>query len=224
MHPILIVDDEAAIADLIAMTLRGAGYVCETANDGLAAADMLEQNDYSLALLDIMLPEVDGYDLLDYAVALGVPVMFITAKGALQDRVRGLRLGADDYIVKPFEPEELLARVQSVLRRAGAECAAYDAWGVHLDPAQRRVTQNGGDVALTPREFDLLEALLRRKGRIWRREDLYAAVWGQAVDFDSRTLDPHINRVRKKLCWQWEIRTLYKVGYILEADKDETGG
>ena len=115
MKPILVVDDEPAIADLISLTLKQAGYTCQIAYDGLTAADMLEENDYALALLDIMLPEIDGYDLLEYALTLKVPVIFVTAKGATRERVAGLRLGADDYIVKPFEPEELLARIENYM-------------------------------------------------------------------------------------------------------------
>ncbi len=219
MRPILIADDEPAIADLIAMTLRGAGYACQTAADGLAAADLLEENDYALALLDIMLPELDGYDLLEYAASLGIPVIFITAKGTLGDRVRGLRLGADDYIVKPFEPEELVARVQSVLRRAGVQGQALQLWGVALWPDGHTVTQNGAAVALTPREFDLLYQLMRSPGAVLPREALYRQVWGPDADYDSRTLDLHVNRLRKKLGWQQHIKTHYKIGYALEEEK-----
>lgn len=218
MNPILVVDDEPAIADLIAMTLRGAGYQCHVANNGLAAADLMQEGDYSLALLDIMLPEVDGYDLLAYAASLGLPVIFITAKGALEERVKGLRLGADDYIVKPFEPAELVARVESVLRRAGGGAGAWQAWGVALDEHAHTVVQQGRLVPLTPREFDLLAQLMRRPGATLPREALYRAVWGQDADVDSRTLDLHINRIRKKLGWQGQIRTVYKVGYLLEVE------
>ena len=119
MNRILIVEDEVPIAQLIEMSLARAGYQCEAVNDGCAAADKIEQNDYDLVLLDIMLPGLDGYELLEYLRPMGTPVIFITAKGTLGDRVRGLNLGADDYIVKPFEVAELVARVESVLRRTG---------------------------------------------------------------------------------------------------------
>ena len=118
MNRILIVEDEITISRLIAVSLRRAGYDCTVANDGSTAADLIAEHDFDLALLDIMLPGLDGYELLDYLRPLGVPVIFITAKGATKDRVRGLQLGADDYIVKPFEIEELLARVEAVLRRS----------------------------------------------------------------------------------------------------------
>ena len=119
MNRILIVEDEVPIAQLIEMSLARAGYQCEAVNDGCAAADKIEQNDYDLVLLDIMLPGLDGYELLEYLRPMGTPVIFIMAKGTLGDRVRGLNLGADDYIVKPFEVAELVARVESVLRRTG---------------------------------------------------------------------------------------------------------
>lgn len=218
MQPILIVDDEPAIADLIAMTLRAEGYACKIANDGLTAADLLEENNYSLALLDIMLPEIDGYDLLGYALSLEIPVIFITAKGTLKDKVHGLRLGADDYIVKPFEPEEVLARVQTVLRRAGETQEEICIGDVVLHPASRAAAKNGVPVQLTPREFELLYQLMRRPATVLTREYLYRQVWGGEADFDSRTLDLHINRVRKKLCWHAQIKTHYKLGYSLEVN------
>lgn len=218
MNPILIVDDEPAIADLIDMTLTTAGYVCQIALDGKAAADLLEQNDYALIFLDIMLPEIDGYALMEYAAPLGMPVIFTTAKGTLQDRVKGLRMGADDYIVKPFEPEELLARAESVLRRAGTGNGTFCVGDVTLDAAARTVKKDGQTVALAPKEYDLLLALIRRPGITLYREDLYESIWGGEADTDSRTLDLHINRIRKKLDWQHRIHTLYKIGYILEGD------
>ena len=119
MRPILIAEDERPIADLIELTLTGAGYACEQANDGGTAADLIAEHDYELAVLDIMLPGIDGYELLGYLRSTGTPVIFVTARTSLQDRVRGLNLGADDYLTKPFEPLELVARVESVLRRAG---------------------------------------------------------------------------------------------------------
>lgn len=222
MDPILIVEDEPAIAELIAMILEGAGYRCIIAADGKTAADLLEEKRYALVFLDIMLPEIDGYELMDYIRPMGIPVIFTTAKGALQERVKGLRMGADDYIVKPFEPEELLARAESVLRRARTGNDLLVCGDVAADPATHRVTRAGRPVSLTPREFDLLVALLRRPGVTLYRDDLYEEVWGETVPPDSRTLDLHINRLRSKLGWHKRIRTVYKFGYQLEAE-DETG-
>ena len=159
MNRILIVEDEATISRLIEVSLTRAGYACTVANDGLAAADQIEQQDFDLALLDIMLPGLDGYELLDYLRPLGTPVIFITAKGTTKDRVKGLSRGADDYLVKPFEVEELLARVGAVLRRTGRGGQLLTAFGVTLDVSGRSVTQDGNPVELTPREFALLEKI-----------------------------------------------------------------
>ena len=205
MNRILIVEDEVPIAQLIEMSLARAGYQCEAVNDGCAAADKIEQNDYDLVLLDIMLPGLDGYELLEYLRPMGTPVIFITAKGTLGDRVRGLNLGADDYIVKPFEVAELVARVESVLRRTGRGGALLRAWDVTVATG-------------TPREFDLLEQLLRNRGAALYRDVLFERVWGGEMDDGTRTLDLHIQRLRKKLGWQEHIKTVYKVGYLLEME------
>ena len=218
MNKILIVEDEEAISSLIEMSLVRAGYRCETADDGLVAADKIEENVYDLVLLDVMLPGLDGYELMDYLRPTGTPVIFITAKGSLGDRVKGLRLGADDYIVKPFEVPELIARVESVLRRTGRGGQTLHAWDVELDTVARTVTKNGVPVALTPREFDLLELLIRNRGMALYRETLFERVWGGEPENDARTLDLHINRLRKKLGWQTRITTVYKIGYKLERE------
>ena len=218
MHPILIAEDERPIADLIELTLTGAGYTCEQANDGETAADLIAERDYELAILDIMLPKVDGYELLGYLRSVGTPVIFVTAKTALNDRVRGLRLGADDYLTKPFEPLELVARVESVLRRTGRANVVLQAFGVTLDPAARTVEQNGEPVHLSPREFELLELLMRNRGMTLYREVLYERLWGDDEAFDTRPLDLCITRLRKKLGWKQEICTVFRVGYRLEKE------
>lgn len=220
MRPILIVEDEHPIADLIELTLTSAGYPCEQANDGETAADWIAERDYELAILDIMLPKVDGYELLGYLRSVGTPVIFVTAKSALQDRVRGLHEGADDYLTKPFEPLELVARVESVLRRTGRANVILHAFGVDLDPAARTVTKNGQPLHLSPREFELLELLMRNRGLTLYREVLYERLWGDDDTFDTRPLDLCITRLRKKLGWKQEIHTVFRVGYRLE--KEET--
>lgn len=217
MNRILIVEDEATIARLMEVSLLRAGYDCTVANDGLTAADLIAENDFDIALLDIMLPGLDGYELLDYLRPLGTPVIFITAKTATKDRVRGLQLGADDYLVKPFEVEELLARVGAVLRRTGRGGQTLQAFDVTLDVVGRRVTQNRRPVELTPREFGLLEQLMRNRGAALYREALYERVWGGEMA-DTRTLDLHIQRLRKKLGWQEQIETVYRVGYRLRKE------
>ena len=218
MNPILIVDDERPIAELIELTLLQAGYQCEIALDGETAADKIETGRYDLILLDIMLPGIDGYELMEYIRPTGTPVIFLTAKGMLADRVRGLRMGADDYIVKPFEPLELLARVESVLRRAGRGGGLLRAFGVVVDPAARKVEKDGVPVALTPREFDLLVLLLRNQGIALYRDVMYERVWGGEEETGSRTLDLHIQRLRKKLGLADKIKTVYKIGYLLEVE------
>lgn len=220
MRPILIVEDERPIADLIELTLTGAGYSCEQANDGETAADLIAERDYELAILDIMLPKVDGYELLGYLRSVGTPVIFVTAKTALKDRVRGLHEGADDYLTKPFEPLELVARVESVLRRTGRANVILHAFGVDLDPAARTVTQNGKPVHLSPREFELLELLMRNRGMTLYREVLYERLWGDDSTFDTRPLDLCITRLRKKLGWKNEICTVFRVGYRLEKEEN----
>lgn len=221
MNPILIVDDERPIAELIELTLLQAlqaGYRCEIALDGETAADKIETGRYDLILLDIMLPGIDGYELMEYIRPTGTPVIFLTAKGMLADRVRGLRMGADDYIVKPFEPLELLARVESVLRRAGRGGGLLRAFGVVVDPAARKVEKDGVPVPLTPREFNLLVLLLRNQGIALYRDVMYERVWGDEEETGSRTLDLHIQRLRKKLGLADKIKTVYKIGYLLEVE------
>ena len=220
MRPILIAEDERPIADLIELTLTGAGYACEQANDGGTAADLIAEHDYELAVLDIMLPGIDGYELLGYLRSTGTPVIFVTARTTLQDRVRGLNLGADDYLTKPFEPLELVARVESVLRRAGRANVVLRAFGVELDPAAHTVTRDGQPLHLAPREFELLELLMRNRGLTLYREVLYERLWGDDEAFDTRPLDLCIARLRRKLGWKDEIRTVFRVGYRLEKEED----
>lgn len=220
MRPILIAEDERPIADLIELTLTGAGYACEQANDGEKAADLIAEHDYELAVLDIMLPGIDGYELLGYLRSTGTPVIFVTARTSLQDRVRGLNLGADDYLTKPFEPLELVARVESVLRRAGRANVVLRAFGVELDPAAHTVSRDGRPLHLAPREFELLELLMRNRGLTLYREVLYERLWGDDEAFDTRPLDLCIARLRRKLGWKDEIRTVFRVGYRLEKEED----
>ncbi|WP_300249999.1 response regulator transcription factor [uncultured Subdoligranulum sp.] len=220
MRPILIAEDERPIADLIELTLTGAGYPCEQANDGEKAADLIAEHDYELAVLDIMLPGIDGYELLGYLRSTGTPVIFVTARTSLQDRVRGLNLGADDYLTKPFEPLELVARVESVLRRTGRANVVLRAFGVELDPAAHTVSRDGRPVHLAPREFELLELLMRNRGLTLYREVLYERLWGDDEAFDTRPLDLCIARLRRKLGWKDEIRTVFRVGYRLEKEED----
>lgn len=217
MAHILIVEDEAHIAQMIEATLSLGGYTSEICSDGEKAVERIFAGGFDLVLLDVMLPEISGFELMEYLAPTGTPVIFLTAKGALADRVRGLRLGADDYIVKPFEPMELIARVEAVLRRSG-RLGTVRVFGLEVDPAGRIVKRDGRQIALTPREFDLFLLLVRNRGLALYRDVIYERVWGDIAEDDTRTLDLHIQRLRKKLGLQKEIRTVYKIGYMLEAE------
>ena len=210
MADILIVEDDEAIADLIYMNLRAEGYRCTCAHDGMEGADWIEKGRFDLVLLDIMLPEVDGYELLEYIKPTGTPVIFLTAKGAVEDRIRGLKAGADDYLAKPFQVGELLARVEAVLRRIGIG-------GKQIYPDSRSVTKNGCPVTLTAKEFDLLVELVQNKNIALYRDQLYEKVWKEPFFGETRTLDAHIQRLRRKLGWEDRIKTVFRIGYRLEG-------
>lgn len=217
MIKILIVEDEEAISDLIRFNLVKAGYACYTAFDGVTAADMMDKEHFDLALLDIMLPGINGYELLDYTKALEIPVIFITAMSELDDKVKGLKSGADDYITKPFEIVELLARVETVLRRYHKAADKIEILDVSIDIPSRVVIQNGEQVMLTMKEFELLLLFVRNKNIALYRETIYENVWESNYLGDSRTVDLHVQRLRKKLNWEDRIKAVYKVGYRLEA-------
>ena len=216
MQKILIVEDEEGIANLIKINLTVEGYQCTCAYDGKSGADHIEKEAYDLILLDIMLPEIDGYELLEYIKPMGTPVIFLTAKGNVNDRIKGLRLGADDYIVKPFQVGELTARVEAVLRRYGKGSGKLFFADIEIDIASRTVNKAGHPVELTVNEFDLLVELVQNKNVALYRERLYEKIWGEVFMGDTRTLDSHIQRLRKKLNWEKYIRTVFRVGYRLE--------
>ena len=217
MNRILVVEDEKPINDLIVMNLSEAGYECTSALDGLAAADILERESFDLVLLDIMLPGADGYELLDFIKPMGIPVIFITARGSMADKVRGLRLGADDYLVKPFEIVELLARVEAVLRRAGKGSDVIEIGGLSIDTRSLTVSRGSKPIALTAKEFDLLLLFVQNRNIALFRETIYERIWGGDYMGDSRTVDLHVQRLRKKLHWEDKLKTIYKVGYRLEV-------
>ena len=218
MLPILIVDDEPAIAALISRVLTAAGYTCQAVTSSEKAADLIEQNRYDLVLLDVMMPKIDGYDLLEYIRPTGTPSIFVTAKDAVSERVRGLHSGADDYIVKPFAPAELTARVEAVLRRTGRTTVQYSLWGCTVDTAACRVTRAGQEIKLTRKEYELLLLLLRGRGTALYRDYLYETLWGDDMSLDTRTLDTHITRLRKKLDLGDKLHAVRQVGYMLEKE------
>ena len=218
MLPILIVDDEPAIAALISRVLTAAGYTCQAVTSSEKAADLIEQNRYDLVLLDVMMPKIDGYDLLEYIRPTGTPSIFVTAKDAVSERVRGLHSGADDYIVKPFAPAELTARVEAVLRRTGRATVQYSLWDFTVDTAACRVTRAGQEIKLTRKEYELLLLLLRGRGTALYRDYLYETLWGDDMSLDTRTLDTHITRLRKKLDLGDKLHAVRQVGYMLEKE------
>ncbi len=217
MIRVLIAEDEKPISDLLDMTLTAAGYACDCVFTGTDAADAVGQRHYDLILLDVMLPGIDGFELMEYFAPLEIPVIFITARGGVNDRVKGLRLGADDYIVKPFEIAELLARVETVLRRYHKSEKSITIGDVSVDVQSRVVTKGGQPVNLTAKEYALLVLFLQNQNIALFRETIYERVWECDYMGDSRTVDLHVQRLRKKLGWQERITAVYKVGYRLEA-------
>ncbi len=213
MLQILVVEDEHSISNLIKFNLTRAGYACDCAYDGLAAVDMLDKKPYDLVLLDIMLPGADGYEIMDYIAPLEIPVIFLTAKASVADRVKGLRMGADDYLTKPFEIIELLARVESVLRRYHKTEQVLTEGDLVIDTASRTVTKKGETISLTKKEFDLLLLFVRNKNIALYRETIYERIWGGEYMGDSRTVDLHVQRMRKKAGLEEQIQTVYRVGY-----------
>ena len=217
MIKILIVEDEKPISNLIRMSLKGAGYSCDQAFDGNEALDKVDEMVYDLILLDIMLPEVDGFELMEYIRPLGIPVIFLTAKDALDDRVKGLKMGAEDYIIKPFEVAELIARVEVVLRRYNKTEAIFELNGLYVDASSMVAKRDGKEIALTPKEFDLLLLFLRTPNTALYRDSIYEKVWGGELEFGSKTVDLHVQRLRKKAGLEKELKSVSKVGYRLDV-------
>ena len=219
MRKILIVDDEEKIRELIRINLELAGYECCEAKDGNEAISFFETFKPDLVLLDIMLPIINGYELAEKFTKFNVGVIFLTAKDSTIDKVKGLKLGADDYIVKPFESMELIARIEAVLRRTGKASDKFEYKGVIIDFYKRVVYVNNKIVEITAQEFAVLEALVNNKNFALSREKLLEIAWGCEHYGDTRTVDIHIQKLRKKLNWEDVIVTVYKYGYRLEVDK-----
>lgn len=219
MIKILIVEDEISISHLIKLSLKRVGYACECAYDGEEAAEKLESGRYDLVLLDVMLPKLDGFELMEYIRPMEIPVIFLTAKNSVNDRVKGLRMGAEDYIVKPFEVVELLARVEVVLRRRQLSEESMDLCGLHIDIRSMRVQRDGQEIPLTKKEFDLLLLFARNPNTALYRETIYERVWGGEFPYGSRAVDLLVQRLRKKVGWDRELKAVNKVGYRLEVPR-----
>ena len=217
MVRILAVDDEKPITELLKLSLTRAGYTCVCAYDGIEAANLIEKETFDLILLDIMLPGIDGFELMDYIRTTGIPVIFLTAKNAVADRVKGLRMGAEDYIIKPFDILELQARVEGVLRRHGKLETVLSVGGLAINTVSMQVTRRGEEIALTRKEYELLLLFARNVGVVLSKNTIYERVWGGEYPENTRTVELHIQRMKKKVGWDDRIRPVYGMGYRLEG-------
>lgn len=216
MRTILVVEDDIAIRDLITINLEMVGYRVLNAGDGLSAQRIIEKESLDLVLLDVMLPKMDGFTLITNIRDKKVPVIFVTAKESVLDRVKGLRLGADDYIVKPFETMELLARIEVVLRRYGTVEPIVKFKHVEINTDQRIVKIGDKIIDLTLKEYELLLLFLQNKNIALSREQILERVWNFDYEGETRTVDIHVQRLRDKLSLKDYIKTVFKVGYRLE--------
>jgi len=214
MANILIVEDDRHISELVKRNLSLVGHTCTCCYDGLSGLEVLQEQSFDLILLDVMLPGVSGFDFITQVS--GTPIIFVTAKGELDDRLKGLTLGAEDYIVKPFEMLELIARINIVLRRSQRD-EIIQVGAVQVDLKKRLILSEGQEIILTPQEFSLLEVLIINKNIALSRDKLLELAWGYDYIGDTKTVDVHIQKLRKKLGLENEIRTITKLGYRLEV-------
>lgn len=215
MANILIVEDEEVIHELIKRNLSLVGHICHSAFDGKEALECLADKRFDLMILDIMLPKEDGFSVMRQAK--GQPTIFLTARDSLNDRMTGFSLGADDYIIKPFEMLEMLARVEAVLRRTQTIASTFQLDKVLINFDSRQVYREQELLDLTPKEYELLEVLVKNRNIALARERLLELVWGYDFEGETRTVDVHIQKLRKKTGWENRIKTVYKMGYRLEA-------
>ena len=216
MARILIVEDEKSINNLIKKNLELVGHQCVSVFDGEAVFHEIEKQMFDLILLDVMLPKLDGFQVIR-RINKDIPIILLTARGAVGDRVKGLKLGADDYMIKPFNMEELQARVESVLRRTQKIEHLFQLEDARVDFSSRQVFYKHQLVDFTPQEFLLIEALIRNRNIALSRGKLLEIAWGYDYEGDTRTVDVHIHNIRKKLAWEKVIKTVYKLGYRLEV-------
>ncbi|MEH2944553.1 response regulator transcription factor [Lachnospiraceae bacterium KK002] len=220
MKKVLVIEDETAINDLICMNLEIAGYQPVPFFDGMEFSRHLkEKDDYVLALLDIMLPGKDGFELLEELKEHDIPVIYLTAKGDLPSKVKGLRNGAEDYLVKPFEMLELLVRMDNILKRCGKSETAEEIHirDVVINEKKRTVHKNGAEVSMQPMEFDCLLVFWKYRNRVITREQILNILWGVDFEGESRTVDVHVGNIRKKLDFSDVIITVPRVGYRMEV-------
>ena len=217
MIRILIVEDDPNIAKLIEATVAIGGYESVVSANGAEALERMEHEEYDLILLDVMLPDMSGFEIMRNRTRTEVPVIFITARQELTDKVRGLRLGAEDYIVKPFEAMELLARIEVILRRVKKTVQVLEYRDISVNIEEHTCKKNGQPVYLTPKEFEVLVFFLQHKDVAISRERLLSAVWGFEYEGETRTIDIHIQQLRKKLNLKECLVTIPKLGYRLES-------
>ena len=218
MPKILIVEDDQTISKLIAASLSISGYESVPCFDGNEAVHMVRNEEFDLILLDIMLPGLDGFQVMEKIRETGTPVIFLTAMGDVSDRVKGLKSGAEDYIVKPFEPLELLARIEIVLRRFNREQKNLSFRDITVNMEERSVRRGSEIIDLTPKEYDLLVLFLKHQNVALSRDKILMDVWECSANIETRTVDNHVQRLRKKLGPEDCLKTVFKVGYRLEND------
>lgn len=218
MPKILIVEDDQTISKLIAASLSISGYESVPCFDGNEAVHMVKNEEFDLILLDIMLPGMDGFQVMEKIRETGTPVIFLTAMGDVSDRVKGLKSGAEDYIVKPFEPLELLARIEIVLRRFNREQKNLSFRDITVHMEERSVRKGSEIIDLTPKEYDLLVLFLKHQNVALSRDKILMDVWECSANIETRTVDNHVQRLRKKLGLEDCLKTVFKVGYRLEND------
>lgn len=217
---ILVIEDEEAINDLICMNLEVTGYQVTSFFDGEEVSKSLPENHaYACALVDVMLPGKDGFTLLPELKKYGIPVIFLTARGEVQNKVRGLKEGAEDYIVKPFEMLELLVRIEKVLERNGKNDHLICIYDVEIDTEKHTVKKAGQEVYLKPMEYECLLMFVQHKNKALTRGQILGALWGMEFEGETRTVDAHVGRIRKKLDWGNVIKTIPTIGYRLEVDQ-----
>ena len=218
MAKILIVEDDVNIAKMLEVTLSMGGYESERCDNGKKAVDLVTSQSYDLVLLDVMLPDMDGFKVIEYIDKEETAVIFLTALQDVMDKVKGLKLGAEDYIVKPFETVELLARIEVVLRRKHKSNNTIHYGDITMNIDEHTVKKGDDYVSLTPKEFDILAFFLQNQDIALTRERLLATVWGYEFMGETRTVDIHVQQIRKKMGLHNKLVTIPKLGYRLERN------
>ena len=226
MYNVLIVDDEDRIRDIIKEYLDFEGYTYDEASNGMEAIDKIKENEYSVVILDIMMPKVDGFTVVrEVRKFSDVPVIMLSARGEEYDKLFGFEMGVDDYITKPFSPNELVARVKAILKRSGAIAEKQGVLkipGIEIDETGRKVLVDGKQITLTPKEFDILVYMVKNQNIVLSREKILSTIWGYEFFGDDRTVDTHIKMLRNSIePYRNYIKTIWSIGYKLEVDETE---